>query len=60
MGYLIVDVQKKYKYALKRHDNIVSKFLGGIPQTSKDDNMFHDKTQLALHSVNAGKFLQSK
>ena len=60
IGYIHEDVQRKYKNALKRHENIANRFLGGIPQTSKDDDMYHDKTQLALHSVNAGKFLQSK
>jgi hypothetical protein len=59
IGYVIVDVQKRYKYVLKRHENIANKFLGGIPQSSKDDDLFNEKTQLALHSVNAGKFLQS-
>jgi hypothetical protein len=59
IGYLIVDVQKRYKYTLKRHETVANKFLGGIPQTSKDDDLFNEKTQLALHSVNAGKSLQS-
>lgn len=55
IGYIITDVPKKYIYVIKRHENIADKFLAGVPETSKDDKFFIEKTTLAVHSRHDGK-----
>jgi hypothetical protein len=49
VGYMIIDVPKRYTYVLKRHKHIANKFLVGMPETSIKDQVFNEKTKLAVH-----------
>ena len=60
IGYIITDVPKKYKYVLKRHEHIADKFLVGMPEASKDDEIFDEKTKLAVHTAHPKKYIYDK
>ena len=51
IGYFIVDMPLKYKYVIKRHKHIANKFIAGLPESSKDDDMFNEKTKLSVYSA---------
>jgi len=57
IGYFVIDIPLKYKYVMKRHRFIANKFLVGLPESSKDDDIFKNKTKLAVHSATNGKIL---
>lgn len=54
IGYFITDIPKKYIYVMKRHEFIANKFLVGLPESSKEDKLFNEKTKLAVYSKHAG------
>jgi anoctamin-10 len=56
IAFIIPDVPRKYHVVLRRHAYVISKFLVGLPEASKDDDVLNDKTKLAVYARQERKY----